>query len=144
MNDVLAFTGARAGLSTVQQQHLWRLLRILYGRGFRTLLQGCAVGADEACALLAEQTGYLVEGHPSNVRSQISVPALICCDRLHRPAPPLVRNRVMVEAAALLLACPAGPEVLRSGTWSTIRHARRIRRQHWLLFPDGSLRREGE
>jgi predicted Rossmann fold nucleotide-binding protein DprA/Smf involved in DNA uptake len=34
-------------------------------------------------------------------------------------------------------------EELRSGTWATVRYARRIGRPITLLFPDGGVLREG-
>jgi predicted Rossmann fold nucleotide-binding protein DprA/Smf involved in DNA uptake len=36
----------------------------------------------------------------------------------------LVRNRAIVNSSGLLIAAPAGEEILRSGTWSTVRYAR--------------------
>jgi hypothetical protein len=57
--------------------------------------------------------------------------------------PALVRNRSVVEAAfgGLLIACPKGPEVWRSGTWATIRYARRRGCVPLIFWPDGT--REG-
>ena len=42
------------------------------------------------------------------------------------PKPYLDRNRDIVDACEVLLATPDGPERLRSGTWSTVRYARKI------------------
>lgn len=39
--------------------------------------------------------------------------------------PFLVRNHHIVDACSCLIATPDGPEVLRSGTWATIRYARK-------------------
>jgi hypothetical protein len=44
------------------------------------------------------------------------------------PRPYLVRNRHIVDASSVLIATPKGDEELRSGTWSTVRYARKIRR----------------
>ena len=45
----------------------------------------------------------------------------------------LDRNKVIVSEADFLIAAPDGPEVIRSGTWSTVRHARRTGVPHTVL-----------
>jgi len=40
----------------------------------------------------------------------------------------LERNRKMVEKADAIIAFPRGKEVLRSGTWATVRYAKRLNR----------------
>jgi hypothetical protein len=48
--------------------------------------------------------------------------------------PPFERNEDIADMCDILIAAPkAATEVLRSGTWATIRHARRIGRQVVLL-----------
>jgi predicted Rossmann fold nucleotide-binding protein DprA/Smf involved in DNA uptake len=65
-------------------------------------------------------------------------------DRIYVPRPYLVRNRDIVDVCNLLLATPGGTvEQLRSGTWATIRYARRIGRPVWIVFPNGEVRKEG-
>lgn len=143
MNGVLAFTGSREGVTAAQGRTLHRLLRLLFGQGYRRMHNGCAIGADEVAALLARQTGYDVWGFPSDRPDQVSAAACEACVLLHPPAEPLGRNRLMVDGAILLVACPAGAEVMRSGTWSTVRYARRLGKVVWLCQPDGTLTREG-
>jgi len=41
----------------------------------------------------------------------------------------LARNRMMVDRAEMVIAFPRGPEVLRSGTWATVRYARKENKQ---------------
>ena len=53
--------------------------------------------------------------------------------------PYLVRNHDIVDVADTLIACPDGPERLRSGTWATVRYALRQRKQVYLIWPDGKL-----
>lgn len=57
--------------------------------------------------------------------------------RVRPPKPFLLRNRDIVDETVLLFALPDGPERLRSGTWSTIRYARRLGRPLALCWPDG-------
>jgi hypothetical protein len=61
----------------------------------------------------------------------------------HDPLPYLHRNRKIVDDCVLgLLATPSGREVLRSGTWSTIRYARGLGRRITIFWPDGSVTKE--
>lgn len=61
------------------------------------------------------------------------------------PKPYLERNHDIVNACDLLIACPKGPEEQRSGTWATIRFARKVGRPvtiiwpNGIIFPDGSI-----
>jgi hypothetical protein len=48
-------------------------------------------------------------------------------DETRDPYPYLIRNKHIIMATQLLLACPqVGVEITRSGTWATIRLARRL------------------
>lgn len=55
------------------------------------------------------------------------------------PASYLERNRAIVSSSDILWAFPNSmSEVLRSGTWSTIRYAAQAGKPVWIVFPDGS------
>lgn len=59
---------------------------------------------------------------------------------IHVPQPPLERNCIMVRRCNVLIATPRGfAEELRSGTWATIRFARKIGRPIRVVWPDGRL-----
>ena len=61
---------------------------------------------------------------------------------MRRERPYLDRNKDMVRETAWLIAAPAEPEEqLRSGTWSTIRFARKLGKPVFLIFPDGTVNR---
>jgi len=61
----------------------------------------------------------------------------------HNPKPYLKRNHDIVEATTVLIAAPKEKkEVLRSGTWATVRYARKAHRKIQLLYPDGTLHNE--
>ncbi len=148
-DGVVCFTGSRTGPTAAGRKTLRYLLRILYGRGFRTMHNGVAVGADEAAALLAKECSFRVVGFPSDVPSQVSAAACEACDELRPVAPPLDRNKTMLDegrraGTAILLACPAGEEVTRSGTWATIRYSRKVGVPRWLIQPNGDMIREGD
>lgn len=57
--------------------------------------------------------------------------------------PYLERNKDIVNATDILVAAPKGfEEELRSGTWTTIRYARKQRREIHIIFPDGNVQIE--
>jgi hypothetical protein len=53
---------------------------------------------------------------------------------------PLERNKDIVRDSNLLVAAPpTSEEIKRSGTWHTIRHARKMNVPKVIVWPDGSL-----
>ncbi len=59
--------------------------------------------------------------------------------------PYLERNRDIVNACDVLIACPKGEkEELRSGTWATIRYARKVGKPVAILWKDGKYDYESE
>jgi hypothetical protein len=60
---------------------------------------------------------------------------------LHDPDKPLARNLIIVQRCDHLLATPASrKEMMRgSGTWATIRYARKAGKPHTIIWPDGEV-----
>jgi hypothetical protein len=55
-------------------------------------------------------------------------------DVLYKPKPPLARDRDIVNAVEFLIAAPkSDDQTLRSGTWTTIRYARKTGKEIWML-----------
>lgn len=119
----IGVTGTREGLSG---KRLASLRRFIYDLNYHntTVLHGMCKGVDEQvnhfCFLFNLRTiGY--PGTEGQARS------MKCTDVL--PVRPfLERNKDIVNDCDLLIGCPSDPnkEELRSGTWSTIRYARKI------------------
>lgn len=104
----IGFTGTRAGMTGEQAAAIARHLLILFKGGSAELHYGAAVGADEQAAALATMIGYTLVPYPGG-------------DAKHN----IARNHDIVEVSKVMLAAPyAGKEMLRSGTWATIRFAR--------------------
>lgn len=83
-------------------------------------------------------------GRPSVIRPSMTHGAHKTADEERAPKPYLVRNRDIVEETELLIAAPAkAVEHLQSGTWSTVRYARRFGRPISIIRPDGTVIREG-
>jgi hypothetical protein len=135
----LGFTGTRDGLTVHQQGTLFELLTSL-PRPPR-IHHGNCVGADEQfaflCRLAWDSPDPEEHSYPCNIAGLQSYDTTP--DVIYPVAPPLVRNRHIVSACTLLLACPKGPEEQRSGTWSTIRCGRRLGRPIYIVWPDGNI-----
>ncbi len=138
MTLYIGFTGTRRGMTPPQKTALRQLLAKARGDATEPLwfLHGGAVGADAEAHSAAHDLGFLIEVFPSDrqVAELEGQPSII-----HQPLHPLDRNRKIVDSCAILLACPAGPEQPRGGTWSTIRYARRRGRHYHIIWPDGSI-----
>lgn len=131
------FTGTRSGLSVPQQAWLAKMLN-----GGTALHHGACVGADATAHSLADGLGMSIVIHPPEDRSQVMDGGDYRASQPLKVLPPkafLLRNRDIVESCDLLLACPDGPERLRSGTWATIRYARKRQRATVICYPDGTL-----
>lgn len=154
----IGFTGARGGMTLMQKAEVQSLLsrEFEYNKTNEAHHGGCK-GADEEfddiCFKLNQDTplevGRVV--HPSDLsgwRGKWHLPAT----EMHE-YPPLERNHHIVDAVELMVAAPVGMvgcslcsqafnfyhEALRSGTWSCIRYAKKIGRELFIVYPDGSL-----
>lgn len=130
---IVAFTGTRRGMTRYQHECLFQSLTMLRDEIFAAQHGDC-IGSDAQFHTICLAFGIQVEIHPCNI------PGL----RAHcqhsvaesRPKPPLERNRVLVDTSEVLIAAPfEAEEVLRSGTWATIRYARKIGRRIIHLHP---------
>lgn len=124
----LGFTGTQHGMTDSQAQAVFDEM-MLYGQVPEQVVteahHGCCVGADaQFDAMLAYMDkSVVVHGHPPLNTSKMAKG--LCCDIMHEPLEYLVRNRAIVDASNTLFAAPQGAEEQRSGTWSTVRYARR-------------------
>lgn len=135
----VAFSGTQHGMTDSQQwvcDLIFAVLRSLDDEVW--LHEGDCIGSDIQAATIARARGLLIHEHaPSDGRKRgwFQGP-----DATSEPAYYLERNRNMVDVSRLLLATPGEPlEVLRSGTWSTIRYARRQGKRVIVVGRDGNL-----
>lgn len=145
----IGFTGTRDGMTEAQAEAFGDHFRRLGGTDF---LHGACVGADADAVMHVaamrmpgeEQVRPWCRTHayPSDLKEMTSERAMELSDFKYKPKPPLDRNRDIVDACDVLMACPKGPEEQRSGTWSTIRYARRLRKKIVICWPDGQVTEE--
>jgi hypothetical protein len=124
------FTGTRKGMTDRQKVEVERLFVEL---GVSTVYHGVAVGSDEEASLIAQRLGIRTRGFPSNKDEDRS--RVAHSDAIEAPGEPLQRNKAMVTRAHLVIACPDGPERQRSGTWSTIRFAKKEGKKLYVVEP---------
>lgn len=99
------------------------------------LHHGDCIGVDEWAHNLLTSYGFKTVAHPPENRR---FRAFCKADECRITLPYLKRNRNIVEECDVLLAMPkTSAEVLRSGTWATVRHARKLGRPVVIVWPDG-------
>lgn len=135
----LAITASRNPPTVSAGRSAFALLRDLRSR-FDWMNHGDCVGGDELLATYWAMIGGLLRAHDPDMDT---LRAFVHSDERMPPLPYLARNRAMVDRAQALVAAPAGPEEQRSGTWSTIRYARRLGRPVAIVMPDGVVIKEG-
>lgn len=133
----LSFTGTWRGMTASQQELLRELLLELRPTLF---VHGACIGADDEADRIAVSLGIPREVYPSD-REDKRVPDAVLLARspaltLHAAVPPLARNPFIVRRGDTLAAAPRQPrEITRSGTWTTVRLARKAGRPVYLLLP---------
>lgn len=134
--DAVGFTASRDGITTAQCHVLATELR-----GAGRFHHGDCVGGDANAHHIAKALGIRTVRHPAKVPA--SLRAFCTSDETREAKPPLARNIDIVDETNRLIACPKGyAEEQRSGTWATVRYARKIRRPITIIWPDGSVSRE--
>lgn len=142
---IVGFTGTRDGCTQEQLYKLGILLRVLVGKAERIeeWHHGACLGADEEATIMIHQLAVRIVAHPSNLAKMTSAVARGLSDEVLEEQSPLVMNGDIVKASDILIACPKEPtESLRSGTWSTVRAARKKGIPIWLIRPDGTVEKE--
>ncbi len=137
---IAGFTGTRKGMTTAQKIRFRELISTLQVAKF---VHGDCIGADaDAHRMIAIRGSIPIHKRPSNIGSRRAFcsSGVSTCSK---PVDPLLRNKKIAEDCNILIVTPSGDqEVLRSGTWATVRYARKLRRRIHIIFPDGSERVE--
>lgn len=116
------------------------LLKEFHLQSGKALHHGLCVGADEQAHWTGRSLGLWIVGHPPTAQG---LRAHLECDELRPEQPFHVRNRAICRKSELLIATPDGPERLRSGTWTTVRFARKLDMPIVILMPDGTRKLDG-
>ena len=104
---------------------------------------GDCVGSDKRAAFLAHDAGLRLFEHPPTNRSKRAYVSSFLESTKLPPKPYLERNHDIVDASDALFATPnTMEEVMRSGTWATIRYARKRLKPIIIIWPDGTVTEE--
>ncbi len=131
---IIGFTGTQIGMTKPQFVSFSKVYKEL---GVKELHHGDCIGSDEEAHGVARKYGNRIVIHPP---SSSSKRAFCKGDVVHRPAPYLERNKDIVADTELIIATPKQmAEIQRSGTWATVRYARRKDRGIFIVYPDGTV-----
>lgn len=140
MTVILGFTGSQLGMTPAQWEALRYELTVWQPSEVH---HGLCIGADEQFHRLVRELfggDVRIVGHRCTLRWKQATALYFDCDELRPPLPPLERNGNIVAPATQMAATPAGAEeVIRSGTWATIRRARKAGTPIAIFRPDGTL-----
>lgn len=149
----IGFTGTRQGMTPAQTEALVRALELLYGIAGQARVEfhhGDCAGADaQAHGLVATTYGLVTDIHLHPPTNQ---GARAFCDQrerpegkramtlvVHPPKPYLERNHDIGDACDILVAVPKeDQEVLRSGTWATVRYVHKLQKQVMVIYTNGT------
>ncbi len=134
---IIGFTGTQQGMTDNQASKVSSYLRYLTKSASVEAHHGDCIGADKNFHDLCLEFGIRTVIHPPT--NQIKR-AFCESDLVMLALPYLERNHKIVESAERLIACPKEKfEVLRSGTWATVRFARKVGRIVVIIYPDGEV-----
>ena len=129
----IGFTGTQQGMTEAQIVSVTDTLLRLDKLEFH---HGDCVGTDVQAAKIAKEQGYIIVGHPPTNEYKR---AFFFNDMTRTAKPFIERNHDIVDAVEVLIATPkTAREQHRSGTWATIRYARRNNVLVIIINPDGS------
>ena len=132
----ISFTGTQHGM-TPQQRELLRVL--LVKRAPLFFVHGGCIGADDTADAIAASLGIhrIVYPGPAGPKRVGDAELMARGPVTIMPArPTLQRNPVIVGCGDFLIACPKGTkEIVRSGTWTTVRHGRKQGKPVRILYP---------
>lgn len=135
MMQTIGFTGTRNGMTKEQHQRVKEIVKLANAT---TAVHGDCLGADEDFHNICHEQGLEINIRPctfANMRAN--------CDgnEIAEPVAPMQRNRMIVDDADLVIACPPNYVKIKtgSGTWATIGFAKRANKKLIIVFPDGTL-----
>lgn len=139
----VGFTATRHGLTPLQKEGVYINLETILSRHIiefsieRKEVQfhhGKCKGGDRAGLSIAKQFDFWTVAHPSDLTNWTFFDLESDEERSIRP--PLERDYNIVNECDIVIACPFEmDEVRRSGTWSTIRCAKRLNKLLVVIYP---------
>lgn len=139
---IVSFTGTRLGMTHPQKLGVRDVMdELAPAEGHH----GDCIGSDATFHTFCKLFSCYTVGHPGVDRHGYALTRAYCdVDESLPELPYLVRDKVIVEASKILIATPRMMmEEVRSGTWTTVRYARKLKnRTIHIVYPDGSRKVE--
>ena len=135
----IGFTGTQKGMTNQQKKMVTLFFdNLLKKYEVISAHHGDCIGADKQFHSFAKYYKIKTVTHPPLNSSKR---AFCDADQEMPKDDYLVRNRNIVDSVDIMLATPKeNDEVLRSGTWATIRYSRKKRKQLAIIFPNGKVK----
>lgn len=138
----VGFTGTQVGMNNAQgmsvKNVLFGLQRSFWGH------HGDCIGADAQFHVICRSFQLLCGGVTGHVPDNDKKRAFCQFDVEAEPREYLVRNRDIVNVSDIMIATPrqADEQPFGSGTWYTVRYARRVKKPLALVLPSGRIEYE--
>lgn len=147
----IGFTGTKHGMTLPQTETIRALLGLFYAAINTTMYpsesytpefhHGDCIGADFESAGIAKSMKYKLICHPPVNPSKRAWSDFN--DTVMPEYDYIVRDQHIVNDSRILIAAPhTSYEVTRSGTWTTVRYARKQKRNIFIVNPDGTVTHE--
>lgn len=132
----ISFTGTRKGMNEIQKELFSQILDEISPSKF---VHGDCVGADEDAHNIVVNKGIDdIAKRPCTFDNMRAFTKEGVC--VAKPEYALDRNKKIVDDGELLIATPGeNKEVMRSGTWSTIRYAKKVNKPVIIIYPNGTV-----
>ncbi len=130
----IGFTGTRHGMSNVQKKEFKKLI---CSKNFKEFHHGMCEGSDEQAHHIVEAVSETkIIGHPPKaMKTAVSV----SCDKIMEADTFPKRNKDIVDSTDYLIATPDAKERGGSGTWKTIRYARKKKKRIYVIHKNGRV-----
>jgi len=126
-----------------QKLELVEYLKHLLAQGYTHFHHGDCIGADAQAAKYAKALGFILvchPGHPKDKKNTMFRAFTDFNDVMHEVKPFIKRDHDIVDAVEKMIATPAGViEESRSGTWTTIRYAKKQSKPVHIIYPPRKL-----
>ena len=136
----IGFTGTRFDVTPLQREKLTEVLQELK-KTHKEFHHGGCYGADVTARDIAISLKIPTICHPGSAWQYQN--SMHIDEKTHMIYPFLERDIMIVEATDILVAIPRlMKEEKRSGTWTTVRAARKRNKPVIICWPDGSITKE--
>jgi len=136
----VGFTGTKVGMSDAQKKTLLNWLKACrrFYRDYAEFHHGDCIGADAEAHDIATLVGFETSIHPpiNEYARAFCTPSFGSYEAKEY----IERNHEIVDCVRVLIATPqTNEEVMRSGTWATVRYARKCKKPVILIMPSGKV-----